>query len=351
MARLLTDDQGNLRSFREWRELVTPIAAHQVGPWLQTEYSTAVLRAQQAVEWQQFEAEADVLPNLRWVPSTAVHPGADHQVFWNTILPIHHPFWDQHRPGDRWNCHCSLEATDEHPTAPPRGFELRGNGPQPGLNENPAKTGRLFAQSHPYFPQSCAQCAFYEPGQGTQFKNAQGRCENCPFLQKCIDKAQPSPKGYTQDKKYGERLMISECADEKELEQNLRCARVILKAFDDTEIKIRQHVIEHGIKNPEYEINGAIADRKGIKSIKGVADAFKKAKDQGCSVVVLDLDQWMKNKKIDYKRLSSKIHNRETDFKTGEITTCYVIHNNKATKISGYMDESLIELILNDLRP
>ncbi len=31
MARLLVDDQGNLRSFREWRELVTPIAAHQGG--------------------------------------------------------------------------------------------------------------------------------------------------------------------------------------------------------------------------------------------------------------------------------------------------------------------------------
>ena len=182
MARLLVDDQGNLRSFREWRELVTPIAAHQVGPWLQTEYSTAVLRAQQAVEWQQFEAEADVFPNLRWVPSTAVHPGADHQVFWNTILPIHHPFWDQHRPGDRWNCHCSLEATDEHPTAPPKGYELRGNGPQPSLNENPGKTGRLFAQSHPYFPQSCAQCAFYQGGIASGFKNQEKDCQNCRFI-------------------------------------------------------------------------------------------------------------------------------------------------------------------------
>ena len=182
MARLLVDDQGNLRSFREWRELVTPIAAHQVGPWLETEYSTAVLRAQQAVEWQQFEAEADVLPNLRWVPSTAVHPGADHQVFWNTILPIHHPFWDQHRPGDRWNCHCSLEATDEQPTAPPKGYELRGNGPQPGLNENPAKTGRLFAQSHPYFPQTCAQCAFYQGGIANGFKNQERDCIQCRQL-------------------------------------------------------------------------------------------------------------------------------------------------------------------------
>ena len=126
------------------------------------------------------------------------------EVFWllldatkgsNTILPIHHPFWDQHRPGDRWlrpdvtdgnNCHCSLEATDEHPTAPPRGFELRGNGPQPGLNENPAKTGRLFAQSHPYFPQSCAQCAFYQGGIASGFKNQEKDCEHCKWINKFI---------------------------------------------------------------------------------------------------------------------------------------------------------------------
>ncbi len=334
MARLLVDDQGNLRSFREWRELVTPISAHQVGPWLETEYSTAVLRAQQAVEWQQFEAEADVLPNLRWVPSTAVHPGADHQVFWNTILPIHHPFWDQHRPGDRWNCHCSLEATDEHPTAPPKGFELRGNGPQPGLNENPGKTGRLFAQSHPYFPQSCAQCAFYEPGQATQLKNAQGKCENCPFLQKCIDKAQPSPKGYTKDKEYGGRLLISNCADKSELEDNMRAARAILDAFPDTEIKIRQHVIEHGIKNPEYEINGLLADRKGIKSPNGVADGFNRAMDQGCKIVVLDLDKHPdKNAYLKSIKLSAAINNRHADFEREAIIRCYVVFNGRSVMI------------------
>ncbi len=97
----------------------------------------------------------------------------------------------------------------------------------------------------------------------------QGKCENCPFLQKCIDKAQPSPKGYTKDKEYGGRLLISNCADKSELEDNMRAARAILDAFPDTEIKIRQHVIEHGKKNPEYVINGSIADRKGIEGLNG----------------------------------------------------------------------------------
>lgn len=82
MARLLLDSNGNLKPFEQWRKEVMPIASHQVGQWLRTEYNTAVLRAHQAADWQQFEREKDVLPNLRWMPSTSVNPGKDHMVFW-----------------------------------------------------------------------------------------------------------------------------------------------------------------------------------------------------------------------------------------------------------------------------
>ncbi len=52
-------------------------------------------RAHQAADWQQFMQEADVLPNLKWMPSTSPNPGADHMPFWGTILPIDDPFWDR----------------------------------------------------------------------------------------------------------------------------------------------------------------------------------------------------------------------------------------------------------------
>ena len=330
MARLLVDDQGNLRNFREWRELVTPIAAHQVGPWLQTEYSTAVLRAQQAVEWQQFEAEADVLPNLRWVPSTAVHPGADHQVFWNTILPIHHPFWDQHRPGDRWNCHCSLEATDEHPTAPPKGFELRGNGPQPGLNENPGKTGRLFAQSHPYFPQTCAQCAFYQGGIASGFKNQEKDCQNCPFIQGCINATRPIDgllamyDGKTKTYKGEEWCIDIESANgnlmiaKKRIEQAKKGKTEMEKFLKEREMS---RVIARNGHNVEYReesqvhgdtfdifIDGIPADLKKLTS--GAGDLHKHCrkafKDQGAKIVVFSLPE----RNEDYSKALSSAYNK-----------------------------------------
>ena len=152
IARQLLDEKGKLKTFdrfaRDVRELVAPT---HLAAWLQTEYNTAVIRARQAADWKRFEANADVLPNLRWIPSTSLHPGEDHEVFWGTIRPIDDPFWSEHRPGDRWNCKCSLEATDEEATVDsrlPKGTPE--DTPSPGLDNLPAKDAKLFSDTHPY---------------------------------------------------------------------------------------------------------------------------------------------------------------------------------------------------------
>ena len=157
-AQLLTPD-GSLKPFEQWANDVLPIASHQFGPWLRTEYDTAILRARQAADWQRFERNKDIMPNLRWVPSTSAKPGADHRIFWGTVLPIDHQFWSSHRPGDRWNCKCSLEATDEPAKGVPQGSES-GPAPQAGLKSNPGTSRQLFDNSHPYFPDNCSSCPF-----------------------------------------------------------------------------------------------------------------------------------------------------------------------------------------------
>ena len=148
MAALLLDSNGVLKPFERWAKEVMPIADHQIYQWLETEYDTAIIRAHQAADWRQFEREKDVLPNLKWMPSTSLHPGADHRRFWGTIRPIDDPFWNNHRPGDRWNCKCSLSSTDEEPTPLPD-FDPADK-PQDGLENNPGKDARLFSDKHPY---------------------------------------------------------------------------------------------------------------------------------------------------------------------------------------------------------
>lgn len=149
MVKQLLDENGVLKPFEQWRKDVSSIASHQCQAWLQTEYDTAVLRARQAANWQQFIREKDVLPNLLWVPSTSPNPGADHMPFWNTILPIEHPFWTRHRPGDRWNCKCDLRSTDK-PVTPVPDDDSDSNNPQPGLDNNPGIDAKIFSDSHPY---------------------------------------------------------------------------------------------------------------------------------------------------------------------------------------------------------
>ena len=165
MAARLLDENGDLKPFKQWEKDIQDIASHQCGRWLRTEYDTAVIRARQAADWKQFERERDVLPNLKWLPSTSVNPGEDHRPFWGTILPIDHPFWSKHRPGDRWNCKCDLTSTDEPPTPVPSVdvSQQPANASHPGLDNNPGKDAALFSDSHPYYPSDCQHCAFYRP--------------------------------------------------------------------------------------------------------------------------------------------------------------------------------------------
>lgn len=150
IATQLYDSNGVLKPFEQWRKDVHPMLDHHVEHWLRTEYNTAVIRARQAADWQRFEQYADILPNLEWMPSTSINPGADHRVYWGTILPIHHPFWAAHRPGDRWNCKCSLSATDKPSTGVPRRSNTPEDQPAPGLDNNPGVDGKLFSDTHPY---------------------------------------------------------------------------------------------------------------------------------------------------------------------------------------------------------
>ena len=156
IARLLIDPEtGQLKSFDRWRRDIKGITDHYQTDWLQTEYDTAVIRAHQAADWKHFLEEADVFPNVRWMPTTSLTPDPLHQHYWETklTLPVNHPFWDEHHPGDRWNCKCTLKQTDE----PVNASGLEGWTPplpMPGLDNNPAKDGKLFSDTHPYITEA-----------------------------------------------------------------------------------------------------------------------------------------------------------------------------------------------------
>ena len=71
VAKNLLDSDGKLKPFRQWVDDVKGITSHHVGAWLRTEYDTAVIRAHNAADWREFERNKDILPNLRWMPTTS----------------------------------------------------------------------------------------------------------------------------------------------------------------------------------------------------------------------------------------------------------------------------------------
>ncbi len=156
IAKLLIDpDTGRLKSFDRWKLDIQGITDHYCLNWLQTEYDTAVIRAHQAADWKHFLEEADVLPNLRWMQTTSITPDPLHEHYWSKklTLPVNHPFWQDHRPGDRWNCKCSLMQTDD----PVNDEALDGWTPplpMPGLDNNPGQDAKLFSDTHPYITDS-----------------------------------------------------------------------------------------------------------------------------------------------------------------------------------------------------
>lgn len=138
---------------------------------------------------------------------------------------------------------------------------------------------------------------------------------------------------FIQDEIYGERLLISTRADQTELNDNIRVAHVLLSCFDDMYIRINEHLLTIGHKNPEYTINGKLGDRKGVESENGIKSAFRKAKQQGCKVIVLDFDMHMSESILKTRKIVSGLFGRHEDFTQGSLDECYVVHNSKAVVV------------------
>ncbi|MCR4559412.1 MAG: hypothetical protein K5685_04985 [Bacteroidales bacterium] len=112
------------------------------------EYNTAVARSRTAKQFEEFmdKDRMDVLPNLKWLPSTSAEPREVHRVFWNRIWAKTDPFWNKNQPGNLWNCKCDWHETDEPVTDGNPQTETAAL----GLDGNPATTGKIFSDKASY---------------------------------------------------------------------------------------------------------------------------------------------------------------------------------------------------------
>lgn len=309
VARQMIDSEGKLKPFSQFKKDVQPYISHRNKAWLRTEYDTAIRRAHQATDWQQFEADKDVLPNLEWVASTSPNPGADHMVFWGTILPVDDNFWNEHRPGDRWNCKCELRQTDASATIPKVGDSK--DDPQNGLENNPGKDGNLFSQNHPYYPEGCLSCPFA----GNRLKAlyhdlaAKQDCHKCQNVNRVIDSHVETRRA--RNRKEYERLKNDPDYIDVSYDKASGGVKAIHKEHNfDTAIGrfgiprgdyernavealfrsghsvvLRSEAGEPGVKQPDGFIDGRLMDIKGVEG--NALYAINRANIQEVDTVVL----------------------------------------------------------------
>ena len=151
MVELLHDEDGNLRSFREFRKLAEGISKDYNRNWLQTEYNTAVRAARTAANYRKYLETEHLYPNLEYIKTSASHPRDSHLDYVGTILPIRHEWWDTHMPPSDWNCACSVRPTDKEATAVPDGDYVN-----PVFQNNPGKSAEFVKlKEHSYVKDIC----------------------------------------------------------------------------------------------------------------------------------------------------------------------------------------------------
>lgn len=337
----LIDENGDRKPFERFLNDVRSIDRTYNRNYLRAEYNFVHASSAMAARWETYEAGGDRY-NLQYRTAGDGKVRPEHAALNGVTLPPSDSFWDSYYPPNGWNCRCSAVQVlkgkypeTPHDDAMQRGEQALVKDTKGIFRFNAGKQRKAIPDYNPYTIRRCNDCdlAKGKVKLARHFIPDNEVCDACKINRSCEDK-----QGYFTDKKYGERLLIHTQADQSEKKENIIAAHSLLGCFPRMGIKIRRHVISStGIKNPEYEINSFIGDRKAILSEKGVSSAFKKGIKQGCEIIVLDLDA--RFKKLNINKLATHLNWRHSDFEQGIIRQCYVIFNGKAVMI----DKTTIE--------
>ena len=145
----LVDNDGNSRTFAEFKEIALTINTNYNQNWLYSEYQLAQRSAAMAVKWDEFQKDKDLFPNLKYQTVGDERVREDHQKIDGVVLPIDDNFWDYYYPPNGWGCRCTVVQTNEPVT--PDSKIVAPEVPN-ALKSNPAKSGTLVNETaHPYF--------------------------------------------------------------------------------------------------------------------------------------------------------------------------------------------------------
>ena len=336
--RLLRPD-GSLKPFSEFYQDTLKVRDKYNKSWLKAEYNYAVRTADAAARWAEIEKDKEHIDLLyETVGDSNVRP--DHAALEGVCLPVDDPFWAIAYPPNGWNCRCRVlrVAKGSHPYSnsdeATEAFMESTSGKSELFRYNPGKEQRIFSDKHPYYSKrGIRHCAINTDKLAANLdKN-----EECEVLRNIINN-KPDKEGFiTLKDENGTTIKVHQKADESEIEDNIKTGFVLAKAFPNLDIRVREHVRQNGVKNAEFLIDGVIADAKRVESYKGIADGFRRAKEQEANIVIIDYDKNLRGKSIRHRKTASALNHRKQDFEEKTIEKVYIIHNDKVVSIDALM--------------
>jgi hypothetical protein len=271
-ALTIDEENGTARSFAGFRKLSKGIIGNYNRDWLQTEHATTVMAARSAREWQDFVADADLFPNLKYIRSVSAHPREQHLKYVGTIRPIDDSFWDTHYPPIDWYCSCGAINTKSDITDIPD----ISDPVSPALQNNPGKTAQLFNVMKSSYGEKTKEIP-----DATIEKDL--KVNILPKMNFYI----PAYQG-----KNGGSLEIHPGVDKDEFVLNTRNGFALAKGGYQVKIEPKRYI--DGKSDPDLLINGKIADFKAPGSKTAINRRSQVAHEQGCEYVVFSInkDEW-----------------------------------------------------------
>ena len=165
MSDALLDDDGNLRSFSDFKAEAEAIFDEFNNNWLRAEYNTANATARSAVKWQSIEANKKSRPYVQYKATEDEKMCEICGAIDGMIAPVDSPVWNgEGCVPQHFNCHCVLMSLDEDDADKEGGSWSKKEcedaiASQQGKNKlfnfNAGKEKKLFQDSgkfkHPYF--------------------------------------------------------------------------------------------------------------------------------------------------------------------------------------------------------
>jgi SPP1 gp7 family putative phage head morphogenesis protein len=147
----LISDGNTVLSFDDFKKKIADTGIKFNKSYLAAEYNYAIASGQAAMNWQQYEADKALYPNLRYETVGDDRVRETHFALEGTVAPVDSPFWNENYPPNDWGCRCEViqEDTDTALTPLPS-RELQRKAVPPLFRNNVGKTQVVFKGEHPY---------------------------------------------------------------------------------------------------------------------------------------------------------------------------------------------------------